>query len=225
MMKLMKCTLSLMLALMMLVLPVLAEESPRIGADLSYERIVSFCEYLREMATGDYLDVKGIPQEQQAVAEKWAEGISGNPRMIVQLDVENMPYVAQIRAAFRTEPDVVVMEAVSTTVIECWWALAYLASLESTVADSSYEEIMDVNSYINAGTMYAEDAPEGYGVFLVFYEGAAPIFLLSNAENGAVAIRGFFLPSQKLAKCKNYGQVSLYMMMNGMTMTCQEVLP
>ena len=225
MMKRMKCILSLILALLLTALPALAEEPSRVGADLSYERIVDFCEYLRDMATGDYLDIQGIPQDQQAVAEKWAAGVSGNPRMVVQLDMESLPQIAQIRAMFRMEPEVVVMEAVSTTVIECWWTLAYLSAMESGVAESGYEEIMTVNGYINAGTMYAEDAPEGYGVFLVFYECASPIFILSNAENGAVSIRGFFLPSQKLANCKNYGQVSLYLMMNGMTMTCKEVTP
>ena len=225
MMKRMKCTLCLILALLLTALPALTEGGERIGADLSYERIVSFCEYLRDMATGDYLDIKGIPQDQQAVAEKWAAGVSGNPRMIVQLDMDSLPQVSQVYALFRMEPDVVAMEAVSTVVIECWWNLAYLSAMESGVVESSYEEIMEVNSYINAGTMYAEAAPEGYGVFLVFYDGAAPIFLLSNAENDAVSIRGFFLPSQKLANCKNYGQVSLYLMMNGMTMTCKEVTP
>lgn len=224
MIRIVKRILPILLALMLGVLPACAEES-RIGADLSWERVVAFCDYMRELATGDYLDIKGVPQEQQDVAAQWAAGITGTPRMVIQLNVDELPAVVQTRALFRNEPDVVVLEAESTTVVEIWWTLAALGAQQSSVAESSYEEVMNINSYVNASTMYAEDAPEDSGVFLVFYENAVPIFLLTNAENGAVSIRGFFLPNAKLASSKNYGQVSMYMMLNGMTMTCKEVKP
>lgn len=201
------------------------EQSGRRGADLSYDRIVEMAHYMRELAMGDYLDIKQVPEDMQNVAQGWAEGISGTPRLAVQLDINALSYLVDVRAFFIQEPPIVSMEAESNMVSEVWQALASYAGFEAGLSESSYEEIMNVNSQLSARMLYAEEGVEGNALYIVLYDGAAPIFLNVNAENGAVSVSGMFLPSAKLSKCQNYGQVALWLMMAGCTMTCTEVLP
>lgn len=221
----MKRVLSWMLAMLLVFcsIPVTAEE--RTGVDLSYERAAEMAVYMRDLIMGDYLDIKQSPDSLRSLAEQWAAGITDKPRLVVQLDVESQAHVVETNAFFSQEPEIVAFEAVSTMVIEIWQYLAMYAAEESGVTAASYQEIMQVNGLINAATMYAEEGKDGNGLFVVLYEDAAPILLIVSAENGAVSIRGMFLPSAKLAKCENYGQVSLYLMLNGVGMPCQEVKP
>ena len=221
----MKRMLICLLAMMLAWGGVSAVAEERTGVDLSYERAAEMAVYMRELVMGDYLDIKQSPDSLKSIAEGWAAGITDAPRLVVQLDVEKQSYVVEASAVFSHEPEIVGYEAISTVVIEIWQVLAQYAAAESGVAAASYQEIMEVNGLINAATMYAEEGREGNGLFVVLYEDAAPILLIVSAENGAVSIRGMFLPSAKLAKCENYGQVSLYLMLNGVGMPCQEVKP
>ncbi len=211
----------LLLAMLMLCAPVHAEE--RVGAELSYQRIVDFCLYMKEMATGDYLDVKQVPQAQQMLAEKWAAGITGDPRLVVKLDIHSLPAMKEIELYFRNDPEIVRFEATSTVMVQIWWSLCYLTSMEGGIDTVSYEETMNVNAGVNAQMRYAEAAEPGDGMYLVIYDDASPILLMVNAENDAVSIEGLFLPSAKIAKSKSYGQVSMYLMLNGLAMTCEEI--
>ena len=217
-------TLLLALALLMGSTFACAEEAPkRGGADLPYARVVEMAEHMRALATGDYLDIKQVPETMQTVAEGWAAGITGVPRLVVQLDINDASYLVDTRAQFSQEPPIVLYEAESTAVVEVWQYMAAAASQESGLSESGYEEIMTVNGHINASMMYAEDGTEGNAMYIVLYDNATPILYIVNAENGAVSVRGLFLPSAKLAKCKNYGQVAMWLMLNGLSMTCQEI--
>lgn len=220
----MKRMMTLLLALLLLGSTfACAEDAPRTGADLSYARVVEMAEYMRELSTGDYLDIKQVPEAMQTVAEGWAAGITGTPRLVVQLDINDSSYLVETRAMFSQEPPMVLYEAESTAVVEVWQYMVFAASSEAGLTESGYEEIMTVNGHINASMMYAEVGTEGNAMYIVLYENATPILYIVNAENGAVSIRGVFLPSAKLAKCKNYGQVSMWMMLNGLSMTCREI--
>lgn len=201
------------------------KKAERRGADLSYARIVEMAQYMHALSTGDYLDIKQIPEAMQTVAQTWAAGITETPRLVVQLDIDSLAYMVETRAAFSQEPEIVSFEAQSNVVIEVWQYLAYYAGAEAALTESDYEEIMTVNGHINASMMYAEPGREGNTMYIALYENAAPIMLIVSAENDAVSIRGVFLPSAKLAKCKNYGQVAMWLMLNGFGMTCQEILP
>lgn len=221
--------------LIVLVLPVLiamggisacAEAAQvRRGADLSYARIVEMSQYMRELATGDYLDIKQVPESMKTAARTWATGISETPRLVLQLDVNGMSTMVETRVTFSQDPEIVSYEAQSNTMIDVWQYLAYSAGTEAALTESDYEEILNVNGQLNASMMYAEAGTSGNAMYIVLYENAAPILLIVTAENDAVSIRGMFLPSAKLAKCKNYGQVSMWLMLNGFAMTCQEILP
>lgn len=217
--------LMLVLALALGCMPVSAEESARGGVDLTYARIVEMAQYMRELATGDYLDIKQVPEAQQTTAQTWAEGINETPRMVVQLDIEKWSAMRETQISFSQEDEVVLLEAESNLIVELWQYLAYYASEEAALTEVGYEEMMTVNAHINAQMMYAEEGREGNAVYIVLYENAAPLFYLVSAENGAVSIQGMFLPSAKLQKCKNYGQVSFWLMLNGFAITCQEIKP
>lgn len=222
----MKRMMVLLLALMLLTGSTFAcaeETQQRSGANLSYARVVEMAEYMHQLATGDYLDIKHVPDAMQSVAEGWAAGITGTPRLVVQLDVNESSYLVETRALFSQEPPIVQLEAESTAVVEVWQYLAFAASSEAGLTESGYEEIMTVNGHINASMMYAEDGVEGNAMYIVLYENAAPMLYIVSAENGAVSIRGLFLPSPKLTKCQNYGQVALWLLMNGFSMTCEEI--
>lgn len=222
----MKKIISLFLAVLLAVgsIPALAEEAAaRTGADLSYNRIVEMAQYMQELAMGDYLTIKQVPEAMQSIVRSWAEGITGVPRLAVQLDINALSYLVDVRAAFIKEPPIVSMEAESNMVSEVWRALAGYAGTESSLSGASYEDIMNVNSQLSARMLYAEEGVAGNALYIVLYDGAAPIFLNVNAENGAVSVSGKFLPSAKLSKCQNYGQVALWLMMAGCTMTCTEI--
>lgn len=221
----MKRVLICALAILLLLSGLTAMAEERGGVDLSYARAAEMGMYMRELVMGDYLDIKQTADSVKTIAEGWAAGVTGTPRLVVQLDVENQAYVVETSAIFSQEPDVVELEAVSQSVVTIWQYLAMYAGEESGVTGSSYEEIMEVNGAINASTMYADEGREGYGLYILLYEDASPIILIVSAENGGVSVRGMFLPSPKLAKCQNYGQVSLYLMLNGFGMSCQEVKP
>lgn len=221
----MKRVLICVLVLAMTLSGVTAGAETRSGVNLSYDRVVEMCLYMRELVMGDYLDIKQAPQAMRDIAVGWAEGIDESPRLVVQLDIESQSFLVDVSAYFTNEPEIVRMEAISQAVITIWQLLAQCAAQESGVAAASYQEIMQVNGQINASAIYAEEGPEGNGMYIVLYENAAPILLIVNAENDAVSIRGMFLPSTRLEKCENYGQVAMYLMLNGFSMSCQEIKP
>lgn len=196
-----------------------------VGADLTWERIVDFALHMREMATGDYLDIKGVPENLQKVAEGWASGVNETPRLIVRLDVMNASYLIDTRAAFMAEPEMVRYEAECTSMTEIYQYVTFYASMEAAVDASAYEEVMEVNSLLDIMTIYAEEAPPETAFYVVLYDDAAPIFMIATAENDSVSLSGMFLPSDRLANCTNYGQVSMWFMLNGFAMTCEEVKP
>lgn len=222
----MKRLIALMLVLLLALntIPSVAEEA-RTGVDLTYARIVEMTRYMRQLATGDYLDIKMVPEAQQTIARTWAEGIADMPRLVVQLDIEKWSALRENQLTFSQEPDVVQLEAESTLIVQLWQYLAYYTSEEAALTEASYEEMMTVNSHINAQMMYAEEGRKGNAVYIVLYDNAAPIFLLVSGENGAVSIQGMFLPSARLQKCGNYGQISLWLMLNGYPITCREIKP
>lgn len=221
----MKRVLMVVLAMLLALSSLSAVAEERTGVDLSYARAAEMAMYMRELVMGDYLDIKQAPESMKTIAEGWAAGITDTPRLVVQLDIENQSFIVETSAFFSQEPEIVRFEAISQAVVSVWQYLAMYAAEESGVAEASYEEIMDVNGLINATMMYAEEGREGNGMFIVLYDNAAPILLIVSAENDAVSVRGLFLPSAKLAKCQNYGQVSMYLMLNGFGMTCQEIKP
>ena len=213
---------AMLLAATLWCMPVLAEDAQSL---LSYGQIVDMAQYMRQLVMGDYLDIKQVPMADQQIAEGWAAGITQSPRMVVELDVEQYASVLTVKALFSQEPPMVQYEAASTEETYIWQYLAIGAAGEAGVADAGYEEIMRVNGYINAFRMFAGDAGEGTGLYIVLYEDAAPILMFACAENGGVSIQGMFLPSPMLQRCQNYGQVSLYLMLNGVGMNCREILP
>ncbi len=214
----MKRLLIVLLALVLLLGSACAEHQ------LAYEEITRFGDYIRQLADGDYMDICQVPQETQRLVRSWAAGIQGKPRMVVRLHAENLAYMVSTRSVFMQEPDMVRYEAESSVLIELWWTLCSIAAGESTVAGVTYEQMMQANAAITPVMICADaDAEDGYGMYLVFYDAGKPLVIISSCENGAVNLQGMFLPSEKLMNCRNYGQVSLYMMMNGLTLTCQEI--
>lgn len=216
--------LTILLALILALTCLTAAAEPRTGIHLSHDRAVEMAQYMRGLVDGDYLDIKQVPQEMQEIAAKWAAGVNESPRLVVELELSGLAAISQIRAVFRMEPEAVRYEAESTMLASVWQAMVNSASQEG-VAALSFAEIQRINAQIQAFRMYAEAGEEGNGMYIVLYENAAPIVMIVNAENGAVSIQGMFLPSEKLAKCQNYGQVALWLMLGGIGMTCSEVKP
>lgn len=200
-----------------------AEPAQRTGKDLSYARIVDMAQYMQQLTLGDYLSLKQVSEERQQLARSWAAGISDKPRLVVQLDLEDSMEMKLMQAYFRLDPEVIGMEAQSTVALELYWTMLFSASAEGGVTDASYDDVMEINSCLGAFSMYAEEGPEGMSMYLVLYDNAAPILLLTNSENGAVGIQGMFLPSQKLAKCEHYGDVAMWLMLSGVAMGCEEI--
>ncbi len=221
----MKRLLIVILALLIACTGSSAMAQERTGIDMSYERCAEMGMYMRGLVMGDYMSIKQAPESLQAIARGWAAGITEKPRMVIQLDVENQSQVVMTRAVFSKQPDVVELEAVSQAVVTIWQYLARAAAEEGGVSGASYQEIMQVNGLVNAATMYAEPSRDGDALYILLYEDASPVLLIVSGENGGVSVRGMFLPSEKLARCSNYGEVAMYLLINGFGMPCQEIKP
>ncbi len=219
----MKRIVALLLAAMLCLLTLAAGAEEKYS--LTPERIQAMTQHMAELATGDYLLIKGVPEDLRQTALEWASGIEGKPRMIVRADVENSAAMLNVRAHFLTEPEIVSMEMESSALFELVWILAYYACEEAKVTGVTYERFNEVNGLINASMRYAQPgANGGYGLYFVLYEDATPIVLVANYENGTAAVVGWFLPSSRLGKCTNAGQVAMWLMLNGFPMTCEEVV-
>jgi len=195
------------------------------GKELSYGRVIGMTEYMRQIASGDYLTIRGAPEDVQRKAREWAAKIDGHPRLVVRMDVEQTGYLMEIRGLFAAEHPMVAYEAESTGLSGLLGYLFACAAAESVVAEAAYEEIIGVNSSLNCEMIYAEEGNNGTGLYVVIDEDAPPILILVTAENGAVSLTGMFLPSGRLARCTNHGQVAMWFLANGFPMTGEQVLP
>lgn len=193
---------------------------------LGYDRIVEMALHMKELATGDYLQMMNVPDDLQQIAADWAAGIDENPRLVVSCDVMSSSMIRTAEAEFILEKDDnILLEVRSNALSEALTSIFYYSALDGGISDNSFETIMDVNELLDATMLYASPEELPLSLYFVLYDNAAPIMLLCNSENGAVALEGFFVPSDRLAKCENHGQVAFWLMVNGATMTCSEVLP
>lgn len=195
------------------------------GESVSYAQLAEMARYLRQVATSDYMTINGVPEDIQSKAREWTAGIEGDPRLIVKLDVDQCAYLMQSALLMRNEHPMVIYEADSTAKVYLAYYMIAYASREYLVGETSYEEIIEVNDQLNCEMIFAAEYDDADDMYFVFYEDAQPILLNVTCENGAVNMRAFLMPSPRLKKCQSYGQVALWLMGNGMAMTCTEVLP
>lgn len=195
------------------------------GAELSYDRVVQMAMHMRNMAAGDYLTIKGAPESAMQLAREWSAGIDDTPELIVRMDIDDSGYVLEYRAMFKAEHPMVGYEAESNAMVDIISYSMVYAAYESVVAESAYEDCVEINGLLDAAMIFADDVEPGSALYIVLYEDAQPIFILATAENGAVSLQGLFVPSRDLAKCTSYAQVAFWFMRNGFPMTGAEVLP
>lgn len=214
--------LAILLALLLWTAP-FAHAEERTGASLSYGRIVEMAEHMRTLAEGDYLAHKQLPDAMRQTAAAYVAGIGGQPRLAVELDVNSLSYLVETRALFAGEPEIVRLETESTILVSIINELVRMGCNEAGLTDADHGQVSSINGAMNAAMMYAEDGRQGSAVYIVLYDNASPLIYYVYAENGSVSIQGMFLPSAKLAKCQNYGQISLWLMLNGFSITCEEI--
>ncbi len=220
----MKRMMTLLLALMMIfsVTAALAEKP----GEVSYERLVEAAMDLRETAFGDFLTLKGVPDDIQGMARDWTEGIDETPELVVRLDVMECPAVLQYRALFKAEHPLVSYEAESNGVGEIVNTLLVLAAYETPQPEAAYRKTINVLSALNHNSIYADpDAPEGCALYFLLWEDAEPLFILTCVENGAVSLVPYIVPSMELAECSTYAQLVFWFMRVGCPITGAEILP
>lgn len=196
------------------------------GGEVPYERIVAFCMNLRELAHGDFMTLKGVPDDIQGTARAWTDAIDETPDLVVRLDVMQSSHVLQYRAVFKAEHPLVSMEAQSTGVGEIINSAMSVAAYETLRPEATYRQIGNVLNALNHQSICA--APEledGAMLYVVFYEGAEPIFVLTNVENGALAMTSYIIPSAALADCSTYPEVAMWFMRWGCPISGAVVQP
>lgn len=194
------------------------------GGEIPYERIVGSMLYLRELAHGDFMTIKGVPEDVQADAREWTAAIDDTPDLIVRLDVNDCAHVAQYRAIFKSEHPMVSYEAQSTGVGEIMNTAMIVAAYENLRPEQAYYRMGDVVSALNHRELYADpDAQEGCVLYIVLYEGAEPVFLLTNVENGAVSLTAYIIPCMALSECESYLDVAMWFMGWGCPISGAEV--
>lgn len=218
----MKRLMALLLTLLLCcAVPAMAE-----GGEISYGRIVESMLTLREMARSDFMTLKGVPESIQDDAREWTAAIDDTPDLVVRLDVNNSPHVAQYRAIFKSEHPMVSYEAQSTGVGEIINSAMSIAAYESLRPEDAYYRMGDVLGALNHSEIYADPAAEeGTMLYIVLYEGAEPIFLLTNVENGAVSLTPYIIPCVALADCESYAEVAMWFLSWGCPISGGEVLP
>lgn len=195
------------------------------GAELSYDRVVQMAQHIRSMASGDYLTIRGAPEDLQKKAREWTAGIDDTPELIVRMDIDDAAYVLEYRATFKAEHPMVAYEAESNAMVDIMTYSMLYAVYESVVTEAALEDCWEINSLLNASMLYAGEGEPGSALYIVLYEDAQPIFILATAENGAVSLQGMLVPGRNLAKCTSYAQVAFWFMRYGFPMTGEEVLP
>lgn len=196
------------------------------GGEVSYDRLVQCAVALRAMAYGDFMTLKGVPDTIQGMAMDWTAGIDDTPDLVVRLDVYGSAVVLQYKAVFKSEHPMVSMEAQSTGVGEIMNAVYSLAAYEYPQPERAYNQFFEVHKALNFDEIYADPtAEEGHQLYLLLYENAEPLFILVNAENGAVSLTPYIVPSMELANCESYAQVAMWFMRWGCPMVGEEVRP
>lgn len=197
-----------------------------LGGEISYEEIVAAALNLRQTAHGDFMDIKGIPMDIQGMARDWTAGIDDTPDLVVRMDVNDSAVVKEYRAMFRAEHPMVSYEAQSTGVGEIISYSMVYSAYESNDPEKAYDRMADVNTALNHNVLYASpDAEDGAVLYVVLYEDALPILLLTNIENGATSLTTYILSSDELSKCGSYAQVAFWFMRWGCPMTGAEIRP
>lgn len=219
----MKRVMALLLALTMLLA---AAPACALGGEISYDEIVAAALSLRQTAHGDFMDIKGIPMDIQGMARDWTAGIDDTPDLVVRMDVNDSAVVKEYRAMFRAEHPMVSYEAQSTGVGEIISYSMVYSAYESNDPEKAFDRMADVNTALNHNVLYASpDAQDGAVLYVVLYEDALPILLLTNIENGATSLTTYILSSDELAKCGSYAQVAFWFMRWGCPMTGAEIRP
>lgn len=219
----MKRFVAMLLAMLLLscALPAMAE-----GGEVSYARIVETMIDLRELAQGDFMTLKGVPESIQADAITWTEGIGETPRLVVRLDVYKTAHVRQYAALFKSEHPMVSYEAQSTGVGEIINSALSVAAMEALRPEETYFRTIDVLNALNHSVLYADPAAEeGCVLYVVLYDEAEPIFMLTNVENGAVSLTTYIIPSAELADCKSYAEVAMWFLRWGCPVSGAEIRP
>lgn len=196
------------------------------GGEVGCDRLVQCAVSLRAMAYGDFMTLKGVPEDIQGMARDWTAGIDDTPDLVVRLDVYGSAVVLQYKALFKSEHPMVSLEAQSTGVGEIMNAVYTMAAYEYPQPERSYNQFFDVHSALNFDEIYADPAiEEGGQLYLLLYENAEPLFILVNAENGAVSLTPYIVPSMELAECGSYAQVAMWFMRWGCPMTGEQLTP
>ncbi|MBQ2952700.1 MAG: hypothetical protein IJE07_04015 [Clostridia bacterium] len=219
----MKRIVSLMLAVLMLLS---AAPAMAAGGEISYAQVVDACMKLRALAHGDFMDIKGIPDDVQGRARDWTAGIDETPELVVWLDVYNCSYVLQYKAVFKSEHPMVSYEAQSTAISVILNGAMSMAAMETLQPEKYYTQSAQVNNALGSNWIYADAAAEDGGTFyVVLYEDALPVLILTNVENGAVSLSSYIIPSSDLAACTSYAEVAMWFMSWGCPMSGAEVKP
>lgn len=219
----MKRFMAMMLAMLLLcaAAPALAK-----GGEMSYDRVVDTMLNLREVIEGDFMTLKGVPESIQADARAWTEGVNEAPRLVVRLDIYECAYVRQYAAVFKSEHPMVSYEAQSTGVGEILNTAFSVAAMETLRPEETYTRIGSVLNALNHSIIYADPSAEEGGVlYVVLYDNAEPIFLLTNVENGAVSLTTYIVPSGALADCRSYADVAMWFLRWGCPISGAEIRP
>ena len=209
----MKRVMALLTALLLVcsALPALAA-----GGEVPTQRLVETAMSLRALAYGDFMTIKGVPENIQGMARDWTAGIDETPEMIVRLDISECAAVLQYRAMFKSEHPMVSYEAQSTGMGEVINAALIISAYESPRPETAYFQITNVLNALGHSELYADpEAQSGNMLYILFYEDAEPLFILANVENGAVSLTTYIVPSMELAECTSYAQVALWFMRMG----------
>ena len=219
----MKRIVTLMLAALLLLCAAPANAA---GGEISYEQIVSCCMDLRALTHGDFMDIKGVPEDVQGRARDWTAGVDETPDLVVWLDVYNCAYVLQHKAVFKSEHPMVSYEAQSSAISAILNGAMSMAAMETPQPERYFSQAAQVNNALAANHIYADPtAQEGGMLYVVLYRDALPIFILTNVENGAVSLMGYIIPSGDLAEFTSYGQVAMWFLKWGCPISGGEVKP
>ncbi len=87
----MKRRMALALALMMIACTTVAMA----GGEVSYARLVQCALNLREVAWGNYMSMKGVPESIQGAARDWTDGYDATPFLLFRLVLYGRAHVQQ----------------------------------------------------------------------------------------------------------------------------------
>lgn len=203
--------LMLVLALCLLNIPALAEDSL---TDRAVD-LAAACDALAEDEAYVSAMIGSGNSGIITLIESWAAGNHDQPEMVVRVDTANL--LKDMIALYGTG----LQNGLPDTTVEALNRRLPM-TLPSMFNATEGAETLAASTIATSSVIFASDA-QGSGLFVLLYEDATPVMAAWYAENGAVSMQATFMAQEELAACQSAEDVAAWLKEQGWELPCETI--